>query len=538
VRPALLTILAAVFFVLLIACANVANLLLARATARRREIAIRTALGASRRQIVGQLLAEGLLLAAAGAAGGLLLASWITDYLRNFGPQDVPRLGEIGVNTPVLVFTAVSAIASTLLFALIPALQVTRPSLNPSLQDGSRGGSGHESHRLRALLVVSQVALSLLLLIGAGLLIRSFANLSATSPGFDPSHAVTVQLNLPRVKYQDPAQHRQAFEQILSKLAALPGVETTGAANPLPFSGNDRGSTFLVAGEPVAPPGARPAASHLIINPDYFKAMKIPVMRGRTFDARDTKDSAPVIIVNDAFARQFVHGDPIGQRVKVVDYESDAPYREIVGLVGSVHHESLAIAPEPEFYIPLSQEPMRQMDVVFRTAVAQLSGLQTAVARAVHEVDPDIFVPQLVTLESRVGQTLAQPRFNTMLLGIFAGLAMILAGIGIYGVIAYSVAQRTREIGIRMALGAHRRDMLAMILRQSLRLVGIGLAIGLAAALAATRLMASLLFGVHASDFWTYFSVIILLGGAAFLASLIPARRAMNVDPMIALRYE
>ena len=393
VRPALLTILAAVFFVLLIACANVANLLLARATARRREIAIRTALGASRRQIIGQLLAEGLLLAAAGAAGGLLLASWVTDYLRNFGPQDVPRLGDITVNMPVVVFTCVTAVVSTLLFALIPAWQVTRPNLSPSLQDGSRGGSGHESHRLRALLVVSQVALSLLLLIGAGLLIRSFANLRATNPGFDPSHAVTIQLNLPRAKYPDTQQHRRFFEEILPKLAALPGIEAVGAANPLPFSGNDRGSTFSVAGEPLAPPGKRPAASHLIINTDYFRAMKIPVIRGRTFSPRDTKDSAPVIIVNDAFARQFIHGDPMGQRVKVGDYESDAPYREVVGLVGSVHHESLAIDPEPEFYIPQSQEPVRQMDVVFRTAADQLRGLQSAITRVVHEYRSGYFCP-------------------------------------------------------------------------------------------------------------------------------------------------
>jgi putative ABC transport system permease protein len=539
VRPALITILAAVVFVLLIACANVANLLLARATAREREIAIRTALGASRARLVWQLLLEGFVLALLGATGGLLLAWWATDLLRILGPQDLPRIGDIAVNRTVGLFTGIVAVGSTLLFALVPALQVTRPNINQSLQGGSRGGVGAQSHRLRGLLVVTQVALSLLLLIGAGLLIKSFANLRATKPGFDPSHAVVVQLVMPKVKYPKTEQHRQFFDQIVPQLAALPGVQAGGGAMPMPFSGNDNGFSFTVAGQPPIPEGQHPVASHLVVTPGYFDAMRMPLRSGRDFSNHDRNDSPRVVIVNEAFVRRFLgNANPLGQGIIIDGREPKPPVREIIGVVGNTHHESLALEPDPEFYVPAAQDPERRMDVVLRTAASELSGLQTSVNHVVHQFDKDIFVPKLETLESRVGLTLAQPKFNTMLLGVFAGVAMLLAAIGIYGVIAYSVAQRTREIGIRMALGAQRRDMLAMILRQSLQLVILGIGVGLAAALGATRLMATLLYGVRASDLATYVTVILLLGVSALVASLVPARRAMQVDPMVALRYE
>ena len=539
VRPALIIILAAVLFVLLIACANVANLLLARATARRREIAIRTALGASRARIVSQLLLEGFLLAFFGAIGGLLIAWWGMDLLRVFGPQDVPRLGEIAINLPVWSFTFIVAICSTLLFALIPALQVTHPNVNESLQEGNRGAIGPESHRLRALLVISQVALSLLLLAGAGLLIKSFANLRSTKPGFEVSHAVTMQLVMPRAKYPDPAQHRQFFEQILPKLAALPGVEAAGAAMPMPFSGNDSSSTFTIVGQPPVAPGNHPWASHLTITPDYFKAMRTPVLAGRAFNSHDTKDATPVVIVNDAFVKKFLGGgNPIGQHIVLDQADNKTITLEVVGVVANSLHESLAISAIQEFYIPGAQDPARRMDVVFRTSATQISGLENSIRKVVHEFDKDLFVPKLETLQERVGVTLAQPRFNMMLLGTFAAVAMVLAAIGIYGVIAYGVAQRTKEIGIRMALGAQRSDMLRMILRQSLTIVGIGLVVGLISALAMTRLMTSLLYGVSANDVSTYAIVLVLLAGAALLASYFPARRAMNVDPLVALRYE
>jgi putative ABC transport system permease protein len=540
VRPALITIFAAVVFVLLIACANVANLLLARATARQREIAIRTALGASRARIVSQLLGEGFLLSSLGTCGGLFLAWWGIDLLRVFGPEDVPRLASAAINGPVFLFTFVAAIFSTLVFALIPALQLTRPNISESLQAGSRGAVGPESHHLRRILVIAQVALSLLLLAGAGLLIKTFANLRATKPGFDPSQAAVVQLILPKAKYPEPEKHRQFFEQILRKLAALPGVEAAGGAFPMPFSGNDTGSTFSIAGQPPRSAGQELEASHLTITPDYFRAMHTPVLRGRAFDARDTKDSPPVVVINDVLAqRYFPAGNAIGQQIILTNGENNqpSPPKEIVGVVGGSRHESLAIQPLPEFYIPASQDPQRRMDVVIRTA-ADPAGLQTALRNIVHEFDRYLFVPTLEPLEKHIGATLAQPRFNMMLLGCFAGVAMILAAIGIYGVIAYSVAQRTKEIGIRMALGAQKIDMLTMILRQGFAVIGIGLLAGLFGALGVTRLMSRLLYGVSANDISIYAIVTVVLSAAALIATYFPARRAMAVDPMEALRHE
>ena len=539
VRPALITILAAVAFVLLIACANVANLLLARATARQREIAIRTALGASRARIVWQLLGEGFLLSIFGAVAGLLIAWWGIDLLRVFGPHDVPRLGEVAINAPVFSFTFVAAIFSTLVFALVPALQVTRPNVYEWLQEGNRGAVRPGSHRLRRLLVIAQVALSLLLLAGAGLLIKSFANLSSTKPGFDPQHALVAELILPKAKYPDSEKHRQFFDQVMPKLSALPGVDAAGAAFPMPFSNNDWGSTFSIAGQPPRPPGQELEASHLIITPDYFRAMRTPLLRGRVFNSRDTKDSPPVVIVNEVLVQRcFPGGNAIDQRIILTHGENNQPSKEIVGVVGSSRHESLAIQPLPEFYIPASQDPERRMDVVIRTAAVDPAGLQASLRNIVHEFDKDLFVPNLEPLEKRIGVTLAQPRFNMMLLGTFAAVAMILAAIGIYGVIAYTVAQRTKEIGIRMALGAQRHDMLQMILRQSFGVVATGLVSGLFAALALTRLMASLLYGVSAHDFSIYVLVLFVLSAAALFASYLPARRAMNVDPTVALRYE
>jgi len=539
VRPALLTIVSAVFLVLLIACANVANLQLARANQRRREIAIRTALGASRARIVTQLFIEGVVLAFLGACTGLLLAWWGIDLLRVFGPRDVPRLDDIQINGVVIAFTLVAAVASTLLFAVFPALQVSRPNVNESLQEGSRGAVGPESHRARSLLVIAQVALSMLLLAGAGLLIKSFSNLRATHPGFEPSRVLTLDLALPRAKYADLALKQQEFfERLDDRLHTLPGIEAAGGVTPLPFSGNDRASSFWMAGRPDPGLGNHPNASHLI--GDYFRAMYIPLLAGRTFDHRDGRGGMPVVMVNEAFVKKFFEGrEALGQHI-VVDREDRTKERplEIVGVVGNTRHDSLAIEPIPEFYIPFAQDPDRRMYLVLRTSSEKLTGLENSARGAIHEIDPDIYVPHLKPLEELIGITLAQPRFNMMLLGVFAGVAMTLAAIGTYGVIAYTVTQRTKEFGIRMALGAQRSDMLQMILRQSFSVVAIGLAIGLFAALALTRLMASLLYGVSAHDFSIYALVLFVLSAAALVASYLPARRAMNVDPMVALRYE
>ena len=538
VRPALLVVLAAVVVVLLIACANVANLLLARATGRKREIAIRTALGASRLRLVRQLLAEGLLLAFFGTVGGLLVASWGVDLLRVMGPQDLPRLQDVHVDGAVVVFAIVTACLSTMLFALVPALQATRPDVNTSLQEGNRSGAGPESHRIRRVLVVGQVALSLLLLAGAGLLIKSFQNLRTIHPGFDPAQVVTADFVLPGGKYSDEDKQRQFFDRFLPKIAALPGVESVGGAMPLPFSGDDMWISFWIAGRPDPGPAHHLDGSHLTVAGDYFRAMRIPLLAGRAFDTRDVKESVPTVIVNEAFVRKYFPNEkPLGQHLLIDGGKTPTPV-EIVGVVGSSRHDSLAVEPKPEYYLPLSQNPRRSCYLVLRTAVEDLAGLQGAIRSTLRELDSDVFVPKIVPLEKLIDGTLARPKFNMMLVGSFAGVAMTLAAIGIYGVIAYGVTQRTREIGIRMALGAQRMDVLRMILFQSMTIVGLGLVIGLIGALAVTRWMSSLLYGVGAHDLFVHGLVLFLLGGAGLVASYIPARRAMSVDPVVALRYE
>ena len=541
VRPALMVLLGAVALVLLIACANVANLLLARAAARSREIGIRTALGASRVRIVRQLLAESFVLALLGGAGGLVLAWWGVDVLRALGPQNVPRLDDVSVNLGVGAFTFGLAVVSTIAFGLVPALQVSRANVSESLQQGSKGSTGGvHGTRVRAFLVVSQVALSLLLLAGAGLLIKSFFNLRATNPGFEAARLFVRDQAIPRVRYSEPDQQRRFYDQLMPKLAALPGVESVSGANPLPFSGNDTGSSFTIAGQPPIAVGNHPDASHLTVFPGYFRTMKVPLRSGRDFDARDTDTAPRVAMVNETFVRRFLpNTNPVGQRILLDQPDGAEPLPlEVIGVVGDTKQSELGEPSRPEFYQPFAQNPNRRMWVVMRTASDRLAGLETAVARAVHEVDPEVYVGEVEPMSALLGQQLARPKFNMMLLGVFAGTAMVLAAIGIYGVIAYSVTQRTREIGIRMALGAQRTQMLGMVLRQSLTVVVIGIAIGLVAAFGATRLLASLLYGVGANDVLTYATVVFLLGAAALLASYIPARRAMKVDPMIALRYE
>ncbi|MFN2507504.1 MAG: ADOP family duplicated permease [Chthoniobacterales bacterium] len=541
VRPALLVLLGAVALVLLIACANVANLLLARATSRSREIAIRTALGASRLLVVRQLLCESLLLALMGGSAGLLLAWWGVDLLRTMGPQGLPHIGVVRVDLSVCLFTFALAVASTLVFGLIPALQVSNPSVNEALQQGAKGSTGglHTS-RLRAFLVVSQVSLSLLLLAGAGLLLKSFFNLRNTNPGFDPVNVMTASITLPRVRYaEDVDKQIRTHNLIQDKLAAIPGVQVAGGCNPLPLGGNIRTSSFMVSGAAPLPRGQHPGGGHVVVTPDYFSAMNITVLHGRAFTRADTKDSPLVCMINEAFARRhFPDRNPIGQQVMMDEEENKARPREVVGVVANTRHDALKEEPGPEFYLPFTQDPGRSIDYVLRVVSPNLSGLDSAVKRAVQEIDKDLFVPKLEPMTSFLSAHLAQPRFNMFLLALFAGVAMILAAIGIYGVIAYSVAQRTREIGIRMALGAQKQQMLGMMLRQSLSLVVIGIALGLAAAVAGTRLLGALLYGVGANDLTTYVGVVGLLGGAALLASYIPARRAMRIDPMVALRYE
>jgi putative ABC transport system permease protein len=540
VRPALLVLLGAVALVLLIACANVANLLLARAVARSREIGIRIALGASRVQIVRQLLMESLLLALLGGAAGLLLAWWSVDLLSAFGPRNVPRLSEIHIHAGVVAFTFALAILSTLLFGLSPALQISRGNLTDALQQGAKGSTGG-SHgpRVRAFLVISQVSLSVLLLTAAGLLLRSFLNLQATNLGFDPARLLVLDQNLPRANYSEAEKQRAFYQQLLPKLAALPGVESVGGAHPLPFSGNDNDSSFRLENEPERGPGTHPDASHVIVTPDYFRTMRVALRVGREFSERDNESAPRVAIVNQTFVRRFVrNGEPIGQRILVDRAGSPPDALKIIGVVADAKQNEIGRPTPPEMYQPFAQASRRRLWLVFRTGTENLSGVQSAVRRVIHEQDAGVYVGNLQPMQALIGKTLAQPKFNMLLLGVFAAVAMMLAAIGIYGVIAYSVTQRTREIGIRMALGAQRTQMLGMVLRQSLTVVLLGLGIGLLAAVAATRLLGSMLYGVGANDLFTYAAVVFLLGAAALLASYIPARRAMKVDPMIALRYE
>lgn len=541
IRPALLVLIAAVTLVLLIACANVANLFLARAATREREIAIRSALGANRLQIVRQLLIETSLIALLGGAAGLLLAWWSADALAAMGPADLPRLDEIRVNGGVIAFTFGIALLTSLIFGLIPALHASRPQVEQSLKDASRGSTGGtRSHRLRSAFVISQFAFSLVLLVGAGLLIRSFAELRAVQPGFDAKGVVTFWQSLPQVRYGEENQQTQFFDKLLAKLTSLPGIEGAGIVSPLPFSGSEQNRTFTIVGQSAPAEGMEPAASLLTTDGAYFRAMHIPLKSGRAFDARDGEDAPPVIMINETFAQKyFPHQNPLGQKVYVGRSAADGkPPREIVGVVGTAKHSALAAPDEPEFYIPFTQSPDRYSDIVVRTSQPAPGGLETMIRRAVLEVDPQQFVPTIKPLPELVSQTLSQSRFNTALLAVFAAVAIILAAVGIYGVIAYTVTQRTREIGIRMALGAQKRQMLGLILRQSLTMAAIGIGLGLAGAFAATRLLRALLFGVAATDLLTYGAVVVLLGAAALLAGLLPARRAMKVDPVIALRHE
>ena len=540
VRPALIVLFGAVVLVLLIACANVANLLLARAASRSREIAIRTALGASRLRVVRQLLCESVLLALLGGTAGLLLAWWGVDLLGAAGPQGFPHIADIKVNLPVCAFTFALAIGSTLVFGLIPALQVSRPNINESLQGGAKGSTGGlYANRVRAFLVISQISISLLLLAGAGLLIRSFWNLRAENPGFDPNRIHTLRITLQAARYPETQQPIQFWDRLLPALAALPGVESASGANGMPFSGDLWIRNFIILAQPTAV-GNEPSAERMDVDGNYFATMNIPLRAGRTFSERDNSNAPPVMLINESFARKFFPGvDPVGQQL-VVGPEVPRPPREIVGVVSDTRHNSLGRPPFPKNYFLFPQKKNNPPPPKKKhpTPPPPPPFMKKKRGGATRPPPPHPPSPMRKRRPKTPPPPPPQPRFNMLLLAVFAGVAMILAAIGIYGVISYSVTQRTREIGIRMALGAQKTQMLGMVLRQSLTLVAIGITLGFLVALAATRVMATLLYGVSANDFSTYAIVIFLLGAAALLASYIPARRAMKVDPMIALRYE
>ncbi|HEX8144777.1 MAG TPA: ABC transporter permease [Pyrinomonadaceae bacterium] len=536
VRPALLVLLGAVGFVLLIACANVANLLLARATARHKEMSIRTALGAGRLRLIRQMLTESALLSLAGGAVGLLLALWGIDLLVALSPGNLPRLKEITLDARVVGFTLLLSLLTGIIFGLVPALQASKLDLISSLKEGGRSSmEGFSRHRMRSALIVLEVALALVLLVGAGLMIRSFQRIQQVSPGFNPNNLLAMELSLPRSKYAEKERIVNFQNQILERIGALPGVESVSSTWMLPLSGQDAGRGFDIEGYTPAP-NERTNAAFSAVSPRYFQTMEIPVRMGREFNEQDTAAATGVIIVNETFARRyFPNADALGKRVKLRG--DDNPWLTIVGVVGDVKHTELTAEPRTQLYLSSLQSPFPFINVVVRTANDPAS-LAAAVRKEVWAVDKDQPVAEVETMLQLVSNSVARARFNTLLLGLFAFVALLLAAIGLYGVMSYSVTQRTHEIGIRMALGAQRRDVLKLVVGQGMILAFAGVVLGLCAAFALTRLMASLLFGVTATDPWTFIGVAVVLSAVALLATVIPARRATRVDPMIALRYE
>ncbi|HKQ91190.1 MAG TPA: ABC transporter permease [Blastocatellia bacterium] len=539
IRRTLMILFLAVILVLLIACANVANLLLARAAGRRREVALRAALGAGRWRIVRQLLTENMLLAALGGALGVLLAWWGLRLLVDLSPANIPRLENIRLDGRVLWFTLGLSLLTGLIFGLAPALQTTQLKLSETLNEGGRSGSGGRSARLiRGVLVVVEVALTLVLLVGAGLLIRSFWRLQQVDPGFKTDNVLTLRLSLPRSRYTDGAQAASFFDRLQERLAALPGVVSVSSTTDIMLQRLATSSSFTIENRPPDPSEMSLELPFDRVQPNYFQTMGIQLLRGRTFTAQDGRDSPRVAIVNETFVkRYFPNEDPIGKRFTFGGGGPNAQWIAIVGVVRDTKRQGVDQPIRIESWMPLAQSPARSMEVVLRTTGDPLA-LGNAAREAVWSIDRDLPIPRMQTLEQNLSARVAQRRLNMLLLGLFASVALVLAAVGIYGVMNYTVTQRTNEIGIRMALGAQTRDVLRLVVGEGMILALLGVVIGLVMTFAFTRLMASLLFGVSASDPLTFAVIAALLFGVALLACWIPARRATDVDPMVALRYE
>ncbi|HEV2288785.1 MAG TPA: ABC transporter permease [Candidatus Acidoferrales bacterium] len=539
-RQPLLLILAAVGVVVLIACSNVASLLLTRSLNRKREMTVRAALGARASRLIRQLLTESVVLAGMGGVLGILLAKLAIYFVKIFGPSSIPRLNEASLDIRVFLFALGVTLLTGILFGLAPALGAARQNLVESLKDGGRrSGSSRASQNARNSLLVSQIALALVLVIATGLLTRTFYRLLKVDPGFQTEHALTFQLTLPASKYPDQAHIVSVYRQVLHHLQGLPGVEAAGVTETVPMDGVTESTAIRFSDRPRANGPETPMANYTMVSPGYFAAAGTPILRGRGFLESDTANSMPVSVISEALARKYWPGqDPIGKRI--APRSLSFPEETIVGIAADVKRLSLRESPPPEMYVPYTQKiwpSLLEMNVVVRT-VQDPASLTASLPAAVHSVDPDLPIANLRTLNSIVEDSMTVPRFAMLLLGAFGGLALVLAAVGMYGVISYNVTQRTQEIGIRMALGAQRGSVFQMVLGQGARLAAFGIAIGLAAAFAATRLMRSFLYGVDSGDPLTFAAVALLLALVALLACYIPARRAMRVDPMVALRYE
>ena len=541
VKPALYILLGAVAFVLIIACANVANLMLARAAAREKEVAIRTALGAGRWRLIRQLLTESLLLAMVGGGLGLLLAFWGVDALLAFGPSDLPRVEQISVDGRVLGFSLLASLLAGALFGIVPALQVSRPSLNDTLKDtGGRTSAGVRGRRMRSVLVVLEVAVSLVLMAGAGLMIRSFSRLTQVDPGFDPRGVLTARMFLTPVKYTEPAQMESFYRRLIERLGQIPGVESASAISLIPMGGSSSG-TMTVKDRLGDKDRESLEVDRRTVTPDYFRTVGMTLVKGRAFTEQDRADAPPVTIVDESFARRYwPDSDPVGREIKVGgpdNVDARRPWMTIVGVVKHVKQYGLDVDGREQAYFPFAQRPQVSMALALRTKQDPLA-LASLVQSEVLALDSDIPIYSVRSMSEIVSDSVAQARFSLFLLATFAGVALALSAVGIYGVMAWSVSQRHHEIGIRMALGAQGADVLRLVLRSGMTLTLAGVVLGLGSALALTRLMDSLLFHVSAVDPATYAAGALVLATVAMLACYIPARRATRVDPMIALRYE
>ena len=538
-RTSLLVLLGAVGFVLLVACANVSNLQLARSATRRTEIAIRTALGAGRWSLVRQLFTESLLLAVLGGTAGLLVAAWGVDLLVRTRPANLPRLEEVSIDSGVLAFTAAISLLAAVLFGLAPAIQLSRANPNEALKEGGRGATGGlRQHRVQRILVTSQVSLALVLLIGAGLLFRSFRSLQRVDPGFDSKNLLTMYVSLPPSKYPDAERMLAFFEELLRRLKTLPGVMGSAATTLVPLAEGNWTASFFPEGQEPRTGEALLLASMRLVTPGYFRTMGIPLKRGRDFTERDDSKTPGVVVVDAGAARRLWPGqDPLGKRITFSDSAANATWLTVVGVVGEIKDAALDRESMIHVYGPYTQRPVRSMFIALR-AGTDPAGILPAVRREVHSIDPDQPLFAVRTMESYVDDALAQPRFRSSLISLFAGIALLLAALGVYAVISYSVAQRTHEIGIRMTLGARTPDVVKLVLGQGLPPILVGTFIGLVTALAFSRVLESLLYGVSARDPATFAGVSLLLVWVALTACFLPARRAARVDPMIALRYE